>query len=75
MVWVAESRVVTVSMKLSQTAIRSEYSVSFETFSKSRKVLSLIFRLAKASFVVPSSFFDDGISLSMSSSKWMRVAK
>ena len=34
-----------------------------------KNTLSLMFRSAKASFVVPSSFFDDGISLLMSSSR------
>ena len=37
--------------------------------------MSLIFRSAKASFVVPSSFFDEGISLLISSSRWIFDAK
>ncbi|WP_455643605.1 hypothetical protein [Parabacteroides sp.] len=45
------------------------------TPSKSRKVLSLMRRLAKASFVLPSSLRDDGISLFKSSSKWIWAAK
>jgi hypothetical protein len=58
------------SANWSQTDERSEVRDERLDFaSKSKKTLSLIFKSAKANLVVPSSFFDDGMSLLMSSSK------